>query len=124
MKTIFTLDARGNVMLEVIKDYFKLDNCVMHKEIKNMHLDVQNILEDKGIEYIKLKKALVPSIDRNEAGFIFDSNLIESSWYGNVVEKAILPLLDIRTTQSVLCGDLLGDDQEFISEILSDYMVV
>src|SRR5450759_4575498 len=100
---IFTLNARGNIMLEVMRDYFKLNSDVMHREIQGMHMETQRVLATKGIPYAQLKAALVPAADRNEAGFIFDSQQVESNSYGAEVAKAILPLLDRRTTQSVLC---------------------
>jgi len=121
---IFTLDARGNIMLELMSDYFKLDNNVMHREIQGMHMETQRVLATKGIPYEWLKAALVPTSDRNEAGFIFDSQQIESSWYGGVTAKMVLPLLDKRTTQSVLCGDLLGKDQDFIFNIFDESIVL
>jgi hypothetical protein len=111
-------------MLEVMRDYFKLSNPVVRREIQRMHLAVQQILASKGIEYADLRAGLVPSADRHEAGFIFDSQCIESSWYGLEVARAILPLLDKRTTQSVLCGDLLGKDQEMIFSILEESLVL
>jgi hypothetical protein len=121
---IFTLDARDNVMLEVMRDYFKVNSGVMHREIQGMHVETQHVLAQKGISYTELKSALVPATDRNEAGFIFDSQKIESSWYGYEVAKILLPLLDKRSTQSVLCGDLLGHNQEVIFDILNEFMVL
>ena len=121
---IFTLNARGNVMLEVMRDYFNLDSKVMHREIQGMHLAVQRAFKSKGVIYSKLKNGLVPVSDRNEAAFIFDSERIESSWYGLEVAKVTLPLYEKRSTQSVLCGDLIGDDQEFIFNILNESLIL
>jgi hypothetical protein len=120
---IFTLNARGNIMLEVMRDYFDLTSDVMHREIQSMHVATQDVLATKGAPYAQLKSALVPAADKNEAGFIFDSRLIESSWYGAEVAKAILPLLDKRSTQSILCGDLLGNNQDLIFSVLDEFLV-
>jgi hypothetical protein len=111
-------------MLEVMRDYFKLSSPAVRREIQAMHLAVQEILASKGINYANLRAGLVPSADRHEAGFIFDTQCIESSWYGLEVARAILPLLDKRTTQSVLCGDLLGKDQNMIFSILEESLVL
>lgn len=111
-------------MLEVMRDYFKLNNQVMHREITGLHTNIQNLLSVKGLSYNKLKSALVPTVDRHEVGFIFDSTEIDSSWYGLEVAKVLLPLLDKRTTQSVLCGDLVGKDQGVIFNILDEFMVL
>lgn len=124
VQPILTLDARDNVMLEVVRDYFKLSDPVVRREIQGMHLATQKVLASKGIKYADLRAGLVPSTDRHEAGFIFDSQCIESSWYGLEVARAILPLVDKRTTQSVLCGDLLGNDQSLILSILEESLVL
>jgi hypothetical protein len=124
MESIHTLEARGNVMLEAMRDYFKLSPAIMRREIQAMHRATQQILAEKGISYTELRSALVPSIDKHEAGFLFDSKCIESPWYGLEVARAILPLFEKRASQSVLCGDLIGDDQNFIYEMLKDYLVL
>lgn len=121
---IFTLNARGNVMLEVIRDYFKLTTPIMHREIQGIHIETQETLALKGIQYDKLKSALVPSSKSNEACFIFDTQLIDSSWYGLEVAKVMLPLYDKRTTQCVLCGDFVGNDQKLIFDILQESLVL
>ena len=121
---IFTLDARDNVMLEVMRDYFKLSPAVMHREIQGLHVTTQEILQSKKIAYAQLKSGLVPLTDRNEAAFIFDSQSIDSSWYGLEVAKATIPLFDKRSTQSVLCGDLIGRDQQFIFDVLKESLVL
>ena len=111
-------------MLEVMRDYFKLSNPVVRDTIQGMHLEIQQVLASKGINYAELKSGLVPSADHHEAGFIFDSHCIRSSWYGFEVAKVILPLLDKRTTLSVLCGDLLGDNQDQIFSMLEESLVL
>ncbi|RRJ83544.1 hypothetical protein [Aestuariirhabdus litorea] len=121
---IFTLNARGNVLLEATRDYFGLSSEVMHHEIQRMHIEVQEVLQSKGVPYSALRSGLVPSIDRQEAGFIFDSEAIYSSLYGLEVAKLILPLFNRDSTNSVLCGDLIGDDQGFIYELLEESLVL
>src|SRR6195256_1760649 len=107
---IFTLDARGNVMLEVIKGYFSLNEAQMFREINTSFSKMLEILKAKNIDYASLKSALVPCPDRNEAAFIFDTIQIKSNWYGLEVFKRILPALDQNATHSVLCGDLIGEN--------------
>ncbi len=121
---IFTLNARGNILLEVMRDHFDLSPTVMHREIQALQIATQDALQSKGIAYAQLKAGLVPNGDRNEAAFIFDSHCIESSWYGLAVAKAIIPLHGKRSTQSVLCGDLIGEDQQFIFDILQESLVL
>ena len=121
---IFTLEARSNAMLEVMRDRYQLDSAAMHREIQHLHLEAIKALEKKRIPYSELKSALIPKTDRHEAGFIFDSREIESDWYGREVSRQVLPLLDHRSTQSVLCGDLLGHNQQVIFNILNESMVL
>lgn len=102
VQPIFTLNARGNVMLEVMHDYFKLTTAAMHREIQGLHLATQEILQSKGIAYAQLKSGLVPIPDRNEAAFIFDSQCIDSSWYGLEIAKVTIPIFDNLWGQSRL----------------------
>jgi len=124
LQPILTLNSRGHILLKVLRDHFMLTNTCMRMEIQTMHKAVIRMLAAKKIEYDKLRSALVPRSDRNEAGFIFDSRAVASSWYGLDVMRHILPLLEPRATQSVLCGDLLGDAQRLIFEILNESMVL
>jgi len=111
-------------MLEVLRDHLEMTAPHMRREILRLHENTIDILSSKGIDYSELRSGLVPSADKHEAAFIFDSTEIESSMYGREVFKQVLPLLEPRTTQSVLCGDLLGEDQNLIFEILEESMVL
>src|SRR5205814_5035695 len=122
MPPIFTLNARGHLMLEVMRDYFKLTNSRLRAEIQAMHRSAVDVLKAKGIPYEVLRPGLTPVLNRHEAGFVFDSSVIQSSWYGLEVMRHVLPLLEVKSTQSVLCGDLLGEDQQLIYEILRESM--
>ena len=124
MRQIFTLDARDNMLLEVMQDRLNLDSTAMRREIEAMHSELERILVKKGVPYHKLKSALVPQPDRHEAGFIFDCREVGSGWYGRAIAGLVLPLLDKRVPQSVLHGDLLGQDQNFIFEVLEHFMVL
>lgn len=95
--SIHTVDARGHIMLETIRDYFGATPEVMFREIQGMVNTTVDILKDKGIKYQKLRAVLVPRAARFEAGFIFDTQDIESNWYGLEVMKQLLPLQDIKS---------------------------
>lgn len=124
MEPIHTVNSRNYVMLEILHDHFGIVDSRMKREIQRMQGELIEILATKNINYASLRAALVPAMDREEAIFIFDSSEIESGLYGREVFEQILPLLDIRTTQSILIGDLRGDDQELIYEILSESMLL
>ncbi|MDO8682561.1 MAG: hypothetical protein Q7N50_03670 [Armatimonadota bacterium] len=124
VQPILTLDARDNIMLEVMRDYFTLSDPQVHREIQAMHLIVQEILAEKGVSYPKLRSALVPSVDRHEAAFIFNSQKIGSSWYGYKFAEAVIPKLDCRSSHSVLCGDLIHENQELMFELLQESLLL
>lgn len=123
MTTILTLNTRSHVMLEVIRDEFGLKPEQMRREIATLHTELLSVLRSKGIEYTALRSALTPSMDRQEAAFLFDSQGFESGLYGRETFNWILPLLDSRATQSILHGDLIGNDQPLIFEILRESVV-
>jgi hypothetical protein len=123
-RPIHTLDARNHILLSVLREHFGLSTQSLRREIQRLHRDLIAILESKSIEYDALRSALVPSMDRQEAAFIFDSTAFESGLYGRETFNYILPLLEPKSTQSILHGDLLGDDQQLIFEILRESMTL
>lgn len=110
-KTIFTVNARGNIFLEVTKEYFSLDDKIMHSEINKMFCELINILDSKEIKYQNLKSCLIPKNDRKEIGLIFDSSKIGNNWYGNVIFSKLIPLFDKQAKYSILCGDYIGENE-------------
>jgi hypothetical protein len=109
VKHIHTLNARGNIMLEVIRDHYGLDAKRMFREIQSLRHQVEAALALKGIRYDDLKTALVPDRKRREIALVFDSSVIKSGWYGGDIFRAIIPLFDKRSNHSVLAGDYIGD---------------
>lgn len=107
LKPIHTLNARGNIMLEVLRDYFGLNPHHMQREIQAMRHKLEETLEKKGISYDKLKSALVPDRKRREIALVFDTESIESSWYGCEVFERLIPLLEKKSNHSILVGDYL-----------------
>lgn len=107
---IHTLNARGNIMLEVMRDYFNITPDRMLIEIQGMRKEVAAVLKLKGVNYDELRAALVPNPERLEIALIFDWTKIESNWYGNEVFKRLIPLLDPKTKNSILHGDYIGSN--------------
>jgi len=124
MQPIHTLNSRGHMLLEFLRDHFGITGERMKREIQLLFSDATRILASKKIDYSGLRNALVPTMDRHEAAFLFDSTEISSSNYGREVFNHLLPLLDPRTTQSILVGDLLGRDQQLVFEILKESMIL
>ncbi|CAA0218316.1 hypothetical protein LVK03_13825 [Tenacibaculum maritimum] len=110
-KTIFTLNAREHIFLEFTKDYFELNDEIMHSQINAMFDDLVTVLSLKNINYLELKNCLIPKNDRKEIGLIFDTSKTKSNWYGNEVYKEIIPILNKKSSHSVLCGDFIGKNE-------------
>jgi hypothetical protein len=106
-KSLHTLNARGHVMLEVMRDYFNLSPERMLREIQGLRRTAEDALARKEISYDRLKSALVPDRKRREVAFVFDSKAIESSSYGYDVFERMIPLFDKKSNHSVLDGDYL-----------------
>jgi hypothetical protein len=124
MQSIHTIDARDNVMPEIIRDHFKLSEQAFQNVIQDLFSKTISLLNERGISYQGLKSGLVPQADKHEIGFLFNTQDIDSSWYGYDVFQQYFPLLDCRTTQSVLCGDLIGENQEAIYRLLNDSLIM
>lgn len=107
--TVHTVDARGNVLLDVMQDYFGLDSEQVRHTIVDAVNHVTAALRARGVEYDALRNALTPQLDRREVALFFDTTLIESGWYGRDVQAELIPLLNLDSAHSVLLGDLLGD---------------
>lgn len=112
IQPIHTLNARGNGMLEVIRDYFGLSPERMLFEIQGMREQVAHALKSKGVNYDNLRTALVPDREKLEIALIFDTMKIEDGWYGYQVFKRIMPLLDTRTKNSILVGDYIRENSQ------------
>jgi len=123
-RQIFTLDARDNVLLEVIsKD---VDKSAIYKIINKTFDDMVSILDQKGIKYVDLKNALIPHHNKREVAFVFNRLDIDSNWYGNDVFSRIIPLLNKKSSHSILAGDMLGFEkykekikEEFLKNLIS-----
>ncbi|MBF8668318.1 hypothetical protein IR012_00815 [Pseudomonas putida] len=126
MIIIFTLNARGNVFLETMGDHYKIPAPRMRKEIQWMFDTTVQSLANSGVSYEALRTILTPSTKKDEAAFLFDSTIIEDYSYGRVAMERLLPLLDPRSSHSILVGDLVGSNelQQKIHEILREQLVL
>lgn len=102
---IHTLEARSNFMLEVITEHFRLKDFQVFREIQAGIGQLRGVLSSKGVAYDDLKWALVPSADKIEHAFVFDWSRFATNWYGREAIRLILPLLEKRSSRSVLVGD-------------------
>lgn len=120
--SIWTLEARESVMLEVIASYLDLSDEVVRKEIWGARQVTVDALKTKGVSYERLRNALVPQRKRLEIALLFDSERIESGGHGYVVAERLIPLLPRDLLCSVRVGDLLIDDQDLGFELLERHV--
>ena len=108
-RTIHTLEARGNILLEVVKARSGAGDSVMRRLIWRTAEELTQMLSQRGVRYSELKSALVPQITKTEVALFFDRASIESAAYGWQVHARILPLLNPASSHSILHGDLSGE---------------
>lgn len=114
---IHTLDGRDNVMLEVMRDYFRLSPIQMNREIVGAVKRTAAVLKSKGVDYASLKTALVPQSDKHEIALFFDSTEVGDSWYSQPIHTRLLPLLHKGSSRSILEGDYIGRRQDVLFEL-------
>lgn len=122
--SIHTVNARGNIMLEVARDYFNLTPDRMRREIVGLYREVVALLQSKGVRYAELRSALVPQADRKEVALFFDSTRM-GGFYGGEAHGLLLPLLHRQSSRSVLCGDLIGRglSQDALYDLMVDAVI-
>lgn len=118
---VHTINARGNVMLDVTRKYFKLSPQQMHREIQAMLRETSAALAGKGIQYADLKSALVPQVGRREMALVVDSQRVDFWNYAIPAQERLLNLLDRSGTRAVLSGDYL--DHGLPQNQLRDFLV-
>lgn len=125
MPSIHTLNARGNVMLPALRQYYKWSDTRTFREIQAFHRDCVAILQTKGIRYDDLRTALTPQPGKHEAAFLFDEHRCDPNRIPGVdAADALFKLLPAKTTHSVLGGELIDDKDEIARTLLAEIAVV
>lgn len=125
MPSIHTLNARGNIMLPVMREHFSWSDYRTFSEIQLFHRDCLRILKDKGINYDELRSALTPQQDAEEAAFLFDEQRCNPDEIPGVdAANAIFKLLPPKTTHSILGGELCDDEDRFSRELLGEVAII
>lgn len=128
---IYTFNAKGYILYPVMKSYFNLNAKDVYITIQNGLKILKKQLSMKGISYDELKGALIPNQERNkfETCFIFDSNQIALDDYGHYIFEKLIPLLDKKSTYSVLCGDYIdfickyqSNSQRMLYSVMKDVL--
>lgn len=125
MAGIFTLNARGNLMLPVLRKLYAWSDAQSFLEIQRFHNDFLGIIRLKGIDYASLRSALTPQSMKHEAAFLFDEQRCENTFIAGVeCADALLSALDTKTTHSILCGELIDGPDEIARRLLANSAVV
>ncbi len=125
MSSIHTLNARGNLLLPVMKQHFSWTDARTFHEIQRFHQDCIQILKSKKINYADLRTALTPQQAKHEAAFLFDEKRCASQFIPGVeVADALFKLLDHKTTHSILGGELCDDRDELARPLLAEASVI
>lgn len=118
MAGIYTLNARGNVMLSVMRAHFSWSDSRSFNEIQRFHKALLDILKAKGINYKELRSALTPQQTKHEAAFLFDEQRCDDHAIpGAECGDALFKLLSPKTTHSILGGEL-NDRKDVIARKL------
>lgn len=121
--TVWTLDARDCLLLDVMAASLALTDAQFRREITGAHAATVEALAAKGIKYADLRNPLVPQRDRREIALFF---LADEGGYGTAPGSAadcVLGLLPPDLRCSVLRGDLLATDQDWAFEVLQAHLV-
>ena len=104
--SIHTFDSRDCIFWEVIRDHFNKSNDEIYNEINSLHNQVIASLDKAGIKYDNLKNTLTPQKNKMEIAFVFDSNIIDSTFYGRVVlDNFTKAICDIQRS-AIFFGDI------------------
>lgn len=124
MPSIHTLNARGNVLLPVMRECFSLSDASTFAEIQKFHGDCLCVLQAKGIDYALLRTALTPQPTKHEAAFLFDTGLCAQSFVPGVeCSEALFSALDTQTTHSILGGELFGSSDMLARRLLDPAVI-
>lgn len=125
MASIHTLNARGNVMLPVLRKHYDWSDERTFQEIQHFHRDFLEILRLKGIDYASLRSSLTPQPTKHEAAFLFDEQRCDNRTIPGVeCADALFSALDRNTTHSILGGELIDDRDEIARALLHRSAVV
>ena len=124
MPSIHTLNARGNVLLPVMREYFSLSDARTFAEIQSFHGECVGILQAKGIDYASLRTALTPQPTKHEVAFLFDTDRCARNFAPGVeCAEALFSALDAKTTHSILGGELFGSSDTLARKLLDPAVV-
>lgn len=124
--TIHSINSYTYVLIEVMAKTFSLEESEVRALLREMHLQVTELLASKGVKYLDLKPALTPQSDKHEIAFVFDSSRATSGFYGGEFSKHWLSALATAggpTRTAISEGDVIGLPAEIVWQLLDKQLV-
>ncbi len=108
-KIIYTFDTADFLLYPIMKECFELTDNEIYQTIECEFDVLQKQLLMKKIIYSELKGALIPNqdVDKTEICMVIDTLQIENSYSASMIFEQLIPLLDKKSTYSILCGDYI-----------------
>jgi len=116
---IWTLEARGNMLLASMAAQFNMTGEQVRHEIRRVHSETVSVLQKKDLDYRHLKASLEPSRDKLEIALIFDIEKLGSGNYATVASRQIIPALRSDACHSVLQGDIIGPPLNLLHQLVA-----
>lgn len=112
-------------MFAALREYFSWSDARTFREIQAVHRNCLDILKTKGVRYEDLRSALTPQPTKHEAAFLFDEHRCDPNRIPGVdAADALFKLLPVKTTHSVLGGELRDDKDEIARGLLGEVAVI
>jgi hypothetical protein len=125
MASIHTLNARGNVLLPVLRNHYAWTDSRTFQEIQAFHGELLKILRAKDIDYASLRTALTPQPTKHEAAFLFDEQRCSNTFAPGIeCADSLFRALDPKTTHSILGGELIDDKDQIARSLLRRFAKV
>ncbi|MFB7755138.1 hypothetical protein ACFC18_36900 [Streptomyces sp. NPDC056121] len=127
---IHSVTTHNSVLLAAMRDTFDLTDGALHRIMRADHLELTQTLDEFGIAYSSLAKALVPDHRRREIALLFDSvvaSLSSNGWYAiDVAEAWMAGLPRPRkgvSVNSILRGDILYGSRDEVQAVMDEKVV-
>lgn len=122
---IHSVTTHNNVVIDAMRDLFDLTDEALHRIMRADHLKLTQTLDEFGIAYSSLAKALMPDHRRKEIALLFDSavaSLSSNGWYAiDVAEAWMAGLPRPRKgvpVNSILRGDILYGSRDELQAVM------
>lgn len=116
---IYSINARGNGVLPLLEEYYKLDNLKIKNEICSCFECLIEALKNTGVKYNNFRTSLLPSNGNEHFEYLFVFRLIpdDNSIYEYIANN-IVTLFQKNSNLNILIGDLILSDLEFTQQKL------